>query len=72
MSETGMSVREIMTLNQCECRARTILVWYDSAGYHCDCYSCRGKEQIAPTKEEAIDNWRNARDMKIIDSFYKE
>jgi hypothetical protein len=65
-------LRDIMTLNQCECRARTILVWQNNDGFHCDCYSCRKKGQSAPTREEAIDKWRDARDMKIIDSFYKE
>jgi hypothetical protein len=67
-----MDIKDQMKEYQCECQARSVVVWEGSDGmWHCRCASC-GRVEEGFTSDQAIRNWQDARDMDVIDGFYKE
>lgn len=62
----------LLTRNQCDhCMARSLIVAMKEGTWHCNCWSC-GSSSTGNTMDEAIQNWRDQRDLKKMDELRKK
>lgn len=61
-----------LTRNQCDhCMARSLIVTMKNETWHCNCWGC-GSSSTGNTMGEAIQNWRDQRDLKKMDELRRK